>query len=66
GFCGDCGAQMFWRNDKNDYLSVTAGCIDDTTELAIGGHVFTSEKSSITVIPESQVKFLRYWSTPPQ
>ena len=24
GFCPDCGSQLFWRNDNNPYLSVTA------------------------------------------
>ena len=33
GFCSDCGSQMFWRNDDNEYLSVTGGSLDDTLSL---------------------------------
>jgi hypothetical protein len=46
GFCADCGCQLFWRNDRNDYLSLTGGGLDDTEGLTVAGHIFTSEKGA--------------------
>ena len=61
GFCADCGSQMFWRNDDNDYLSVTGGSIEDTKELVVQGHVFTKEKAHYYTLPETEIQFPRYW-----
>ena len=61
GFCGDCGCQLFWRNDNNDYLSVTAGSFDDTDGLTLKGHVFTSEKGDYYNIPEADLQYSKFW-----
>ena len=62
GFCGDCGCQLFWRNDNNDYLSVTAGSFDDTHGLTLKGHVFTSEKGRYYEIPEANLQYTKFWN----
>ena len=57
GFCGNCGSQLFWKNDENPYLSITGGSIDDTTNLEVAGHIYTSEKGCYYEIPESVLQY---------
>jgi hypothetical protein len=61
GFCGDCGCQLFWRNDNNDYLSVTAGSLDNTAGLMLKGHVFTAEKGGYYKIPKADLQYSKFW-----
>ncbi len=61
GFCSDCGSQMFWRNDENEYLSVTAGSLKDTHGLTVQGHVFTEEKACYYTLPETDLQFSQDW-----
>ena len=63
GFCPECGSQLFWRNDNNDYMSVTGGSIDGGVDgdKAIGtllnkGHIFTAEKGAYYEIPANEVQ----------
>ena len=46
GFCPNCGSQLFWRNDANEYMSVTGGSMDDATGLTDKGHIYVSEKGA--------------------
>mgnify|MGYP000058110555 FL=1 len=66
GFCSECGSQLFWRNDDNDYLSVTGGSLDASKGLKVGGHIFTCEKAEYVKIPAEELTFLTYWSQPPE
>ena len=54
GFCPECGSQMFWRNDTNDYMSLTGGCINGDYEIPSKGHIFTSEKGHYYDIPADE------------
>ena len=54
GFCSDCGSQIFWRNDNNEFLSITAGSMHDTSNLEIAGHVFVGEKGDYYQIPSHE------------
>ncbi len=63
GFCPDCGSQLFWRNDKNDYLSVTGGSLDSSNTLRSGGHIFCAEKGDYYQIPDGEAQFFRWDST---
>lgn len=60
GFCADCGAQLFWRNDNNEYLSITAGSLDETDLLQVKGHVFTSEKGDYYEVPEDHLQYSQW------
>lgn len=51
GFCSNCGSHLFWRNDKNDYMSLTAGCMDNTSGLGDKGHIFVAEKGDYYDLP---------------
>ena len=60
GFCSNCGSQLFWRNDENQFLSITAGSMDETRQLEVSGHVFVSEKGDYYEIDQNQTCFLRW------
>ena len=60
GFCPDCGSQIMWRNDKNSFMSLTAGCMDNTEDLEIACHIFCEEKGDYYQIPESESNFSRW------
>ncbi len=61
GFCPDCGSQLFWRNDGNDFLSVTGGSIDDSSSVDIAGHIFVGEKGEYYEISGDEKRYV-CWS----
>ena len=65
GFCPDCGCQMFWRNDNNPYLSITAGCMNDSSDLPAAGHIFTAEQGQYYTVPDHELSFETYWDEAP-
>jgi len=60
GFCPDCGSQLFWRNDKNQYLSITAGSVENEEALTVAGHVFVGEKGRYYELGANEPRFLRW------
>jgi len=42
GFCGGCGASLFWRAAGRDTVSVAAGTIDPPTRLRTVGQIFVA------------------------
>lgn len=60
GFCPECGAHLFWRNDNNDYMSLTAGCMDNTVGLGDKGHIFVAEKGDYYQLPDN-ARQSEYW-----
>ncbi|MBL6625069.1 MAG: GFA family protein [Alphaproteobacteria bacterium] len=40
GFCADCGAQMFYRRDGRDMISIAPGAFDEGEMLYVGGQIF--------------------------
>ena len=40
GFCGECGASLFWRAPDSPIRTVSVGALDDSVKLKIGGHIF--------------------------
>ena len=51
GFCGVCGANLFWDGAGSN-LSIFAGTIDGATGLATAGHIFCADKGDYYDIPE--------------
>jgi len=43
GFCGECGATLFWSRSGDESVSVSAGALDGVTGLVIERHIFTSD-----------------------
>lgn len=54
GFCPNCGAQMFWRNDENDTISITGGSLNNTEGLLNKGHIFVAEKAAYYDLPKHE------------
>jgi hypothetical protein len=44
GFCGECGASLFWRAAGGDTVSVAAGTLDQPTGLRTVAHIFTASR----------------------
>lgn len=44
GFCGVCGAFLFWQNDDENTLSFSLGSIDGPTGLRLQKHIFVADK----------------------
>ena len=61
GFCPDCGAQLFWRNDDNPYLSITGGSLDDASNLEVRGHIYTGEKGDYYELPPNVEQHLSWY-----
>lgn len=45
GFCGRCGASLFWAPEGEDRWAVSAGCLDLPTGLKTVRHIFVDEAS---------------------
>jgi len=44
GFCGTCGASLFWDPIGRDFVGVAMGAFDGPTGTRLHVHVFVSEK----------------------
>lgn len=45
GFCGTCGASLFWRSlETGDITSVCAGALEDDRGLQLQEHLYTEDK----------------------
>jgi hypothetical protein len=40
GFCGRCGASLFWRSPRSDRTSISAGTLDDSSGLRVAAHIW--------------------------
>jgi hypothetical protein len=52
GFCGRCGANLFWKQAGRDAISITAGTLDIPTHLKIEEHIFVADKSDYYTIDD--------------
>ncbi len=43
GFCGECGASLFWERRGKDHTAIAAGSLDQPTGLRTIGHIFTAD-----------------------
>lgn len=57
GFCGGCGASLFWERGGSDMISVAAGCLDSPTGLRIKAHIFTADKGDYYVIDDGVAQY---------
>ncbi len=52
GFCGVCGANLFWDKAAAPTLSIFAGALDDAPGLRMAGHIFCADKGGYYVIAD--------------
>ncbi len=58
GFCGDCGASLFWdARDGRDRMAVSAGTLDVSPGLSTIGHIYLSEKGDYYEINDDLPRF---------
>jgi hypothetical protein len=57
GFCGTCGASLFWRAEGRDTVSVAAGTLDEPTGLATVAHIFTRDRGDYYVLGDEGEHF---------
>lgn len=41
GFCGGCGASLFWKPEGEDRMAIACGAFDGPTGFSPGPHIFT-------------------------
>ena len=61
GFCSQCGSSLFWHPRDQKHIAVAAGSLDDTANLEIIGHVWTSQKSGYYKIIDDLPQFQKGW-----
>ena len=44
GFCGECGASLFWRRSGASSTSIATGTLDEPTGLRTVAHIFVDSK----------------------
>lgn len=57
GFCGTCGARLFWEPYESDATCIVAGTLDDPARLNTVGHVFVGEKPDFYEITDDLPQF---------
>lgn len=57
GFCRSCGASLFYRSEKDTWISIAAGCLDPVADLHIGRHIFVADKGSYYEICDGNPTF---------
>jgi hypothetical protein len=43
GFCGTCGASLFWARENDAAISISAGALDGPTGLVTERHIFVAD-----------------------
>ena len=43
GFCGDCGASLFWQAEGEDQIALAAGAMDRAEDLTHGRDIFVAD-----------------------
>ncbi len=51
GFCTICGGNLFWDNNKDNQMSISAGTLDPPTHLQTIGNIHTEDASDYSKIP---------------
>lgn len=60
GFCGTCGASLFWdARDENNKMAVSAGTLDTGHGLKTIGHIYVGEAGDYYEISDNLPQFER-------
>jgi hypothetical protein len=57
GFCGRCGASLFWRAPDRDTVSVAAGTLDPPTGLRTVAQIFVDSRGDYYALPDEGERF---------
>jgi hypothetical protein len=64
GFCGHCGASLFFAVNGAEKICVAAGMLQTPTALHTAGHIFTADKSDYYEITDGLPNFSGNWQGP--
>ena len=57
GFCGECGASLFWEPVDQPGTGILAGSLDQPSGLRTIGHIFVGEKADFIEIAGEAPRF---------
>ena len=57
GFCGRCGASLFWERIDGLTVSIAAGTLDGPTGLATVGHIYVADAGDYYAIADDLPRF---------
>ena len=60
GFCGDCGAPLFWDDGGGEAVSIHMGALDDPSGFRIYRHIYLDEKPDYYVVGDDCPLFEGY------
>jgi hypothetical protein len=61
GFCAECGSSLFWHPRDEKKIAVSAGSLDEPTNLQTIGHVWVSQISDYYEIQDDLPKYKMRW-----
>jgi len=56
GFCGTCGAVLFWKMAAEDTISFSLGSLDGPTGTSLEKHIFVADQGDYYVIADDLPK----------
>jgi hypothetical protein len=57
GFCGTCGASVFWERTDGRTIGVAAGTLDGPTGLTTVGHIYVADAGDYYAIGDDLPRF---------
>jgi len=60
GFCNVCGASMFYKINKSENISISAGMFDGPTKLKTYSNIFSKDKLDYYKLDPKLIKFNKY------
>lgn len=60
GFCSRCGSSLFYRMTGEAGIGIAAGCLDDTSGMRVGKHIFVKDKGDYYAIAEEEPQIQRF------
>jgi hypothetical protein len=60
GFCGTCGASLFWQPEGEARIAIAGGAFDGATGLAEARHIYCADKGDYYPLPDG-VPALAAW-----
>ena len=57
GFCGECGASLFWRAAGRESVSIAAGTLDEPTGLTTVAQIFTRDRGDYYLMTDEGEQF---------
>lgn len=59
GFCGDCGASLFWKPTGGSYTAIACGTLDQPSGVRTVGHIFLVDKGDYYTLADGLPQFER-------